>query len=266
MSEENLDDAELDQESAETEQPDVTDSPESVQDDAVDGDDTAEKPKKTGFQKRIDELTREKYEAQAQAKFFAEQLKSKETSQPATPANAAPAVAPKADDFDTYEEFIDALSDWKVDQKLAAREAATQAKAADNSKAEAQRVQATSMQARIAEGRDKYDDFDHVALNQAIPITQDMALAVADSEVGADLAYYLGSHLDEAARISQMTPSAQYRAIGKLEAKLESRPVQTAEKSKAPTPIKPVAKGAKATIDPNSMSIDEWMEWRKKTG
>lgn len=63
-----------------------------------------------------------------------------------------------------------------------------------------------------------------------------------------------------------MNPIASLRAMGKLEAKLESEPVTTATKSSAPAPITPVSKTSKVSTDPEKMSVDEWMKWRQKTG
>lgn len=185
MSDENTLEVEaLEPEALETEQPEELDSLDSEQDEADNGD-TAAKPKQSGFQKRINELVADREDWKRQAQYFAEIAKDKETKPAATVAEA-PSIAPKADDFDTYEDFIDALTDFKTDQKLAARDESQKATAAETRKTEAQQAQQTAMQAKISEGRGKYDDFDSVALSGNVPITQEMALAIGDSDVGAD--------------------------------------------------------------------------------
>jgi hypothetical protein len=94
-----------------------------------------------------------------------------------------------------------------------------------------------------------------------------MAETIQMSDVGPDLAYYLGSNPREADRISKLTPYSQAKEIGKLEAKLASEPVLKKTTS-APPPIAPISgrsTGAPSfdTTDPRSvksMSTSEWIE------
>ena len=79
--------------------------------------------------------------------------------------------------------------------------------------------------------------------------------------------YYLGSNPKDAERISRMSPLAQAKEIGKIEAKLSSNP-PVKKTTSAPAPISPVtarSSGAPAydTTDPRSiknMSASEWIE------
>jgi hypothetical protein len=81
------------------------------------------------------------------------------------------------------------------------------------------------------------------------------------------LAYYLGSNPKDAERISRMSPLAQAKEIGKIEAKLASDP-PVKRTTSAPAPISPVtarSSGAPAydTTDPRSiktMSDSQWIE------
>jgi hypothetical protein len=95
-----------------------------------------------------------------------------------------------------------------------------------------------------------------------------MAQTIQASDVGPDIAYYLGSNPREADRISRMSPYLQAKEIGKIEAKLADSPIPVKKTSSAPPPIKPVsAKGTSGssyeTTDPRSvsaMSTSEWIE------
>jgi len=115
--------------------------------------------------------------------------------------------------------------------------------------------------------RDKYDDYDQVARNPNVPITEVMAEAIYASDVGPEVAYYLGSNVKEAARISRLSPFLQAKEIGKIEAKLASDP-PVKKTSNAPAPISPVtARSAGATshdtTDPRSvksMTTGQWIE------
>ena len=94
-----------------------------------------------------------------------------------------------------------------------------------------------------------------------------MAETIQASDVGPDVAYYLGSNPREAERISRLSPYLQAKEIGKIEVKLTDNP-PVKRTTNAPPPIKPVtAKGAGTpvydTTDPRSisaMSASEWIE------
>jgi hypothetical protein len=94
-----------------------------------------------------------------------------------------------------------------------------------------------------------------------------MAETIQASDVGPDVAYYLGSNPREAERISRLSPYLQAKEIGKIEVKLTDNP-PVKRTTNAPPPIKPVTAktvGAPArdTTDPRSvkdMSTSEWIE------
>ena len=117
------------------------------------------------------------------------------------------------------------------------------------------------------EARSKYDDFEQVAYNPKLPITEVMAETIRSSDVGPELAYYLGTNPKDADRISRLTPLAQAKEIGKIEAKLASDPPMK-RTSSAPAPISPVtarSTGSPAydTTDPRStktMTDSQWIE------
>jgi hypothetical protein len=120
--------------------------------------------------------------------------------------------------------------------------------------------------------RDKYDDFEKVAYNPSLPITPVMAETIQASDVGPELAYYLGSNPREADRISRLSPYLQAKEIGKIEAKMADNPIPIKKTTSAPAPIKPVtARGTSAgtyeTTDPRSvtaMSTSEWIEAERR--
>jgi hypothetical protein len=94
-----------------------------------------------------------------------------------------------------------------------------------------------------------------------------MAETIQSSDVGPELAYYLGSNPKEADRISRMTPFSQAKEIGKIEAKLADNP-PVKRTTSAPAPISPVtarSSGSPAldTTDPRSiktMTTSQWIE------
>ncbi len=77
---------------------------------------------------------------------------------------------------------------------------------------------------REEEARNKYDDFEQVAYNPKLPVTETMAQTIQATENGPDVIYYLGSNPKEAERIARLSPLLQAREIGKIEAKLGANP------------------------------------------
>jgi hypothetical protein len=210
---------------------------------------TAEAPK-TFSQEELDaaigkRLAREqrKWEREQAAKAAEKQLKTL-------------VEIPPIEQFASPDEYADALAERKAEELLARREQA--------------RMQSEIIESyhdKEEEARVKYDDFEQVAYNPKLPITDAMAQTIQASEVGPDMAYYLGSNPKEAERISRLAPLQQAKELGKIEAKLADNPV-VKKTSSAPAPIAPVtarSTGSPATdtTDPRSiksMTTSEWIE------
>ena len=169
---------------------------------------------------------------------------------------AIPAEIPSVDAFNSPEEYAEVLAERKAEELIARRE-----------QARAQSELLESYHDREEEARNKYDDFEQVAYNPKLPITDVMAQTIQSSEIGPDMAYYLGTNPKEAERISRLSPFMQAKEIGKIEAKLSDNP-PVKKTSSAPAPIAPVnARSSSApaydTTDPRSvktMSTSEWIE------
>ncbi|CAB5194785.1 hypothetical protein UFOVP169_34 [uncultured Caudovirales phage] len=163
---------------------------------------------------------------------------------------------PTPEQFNSIDEYADALATRKAEELLVKREA-------DRQKTDL----LEAYQDREEEARSKYEDFEQVAYNPKLPITSVMAETIQASDIGPDLAYYLGTNPREADRISRLSPFLQAKEIGKLEAKMSSAPVLKKTTS-APPPIAPISgRGTGApthdTTDPRSiksMSTSEWIE------
>lgn len=203
---------------------------------------------KTFTQEELDAIVGKRL-AREQRKWEREQAQ-KAKSQP------VPTEPLKADDFADAQTYADALAERKAQELLARRDA------------EAER--AATLDAyhdREEEARTKYDDFEQVAYNPKLPVTETMAQTIQATDNGPDVIYYLGSNPKEAERIARLSPLLQAREIGKIEAKLGANP-PAKKTSTAPAPIAPVTartSGAPAydTTDPRSvknMSTSEWIE------
>jgi hypothetical protein len=167
-----------------------------------------------------------------------------------------PVEIPPIEQFNSPDEYAEVLAERKAEELLARREQA--------------RMQSEIIESyhdKEEDARNKYDDFEQVAYNPKLPITDAMAQTIQSSDVGPDMAYYLGSNPKEADRISRLSPLQQAKELGKIEAKLADNPV-VKKTSSAPAPIAPItarSSGSSATdtTDPRaikSMTTSEWIE------
>ena len=210
-----------------------------------------QQPSKTFTQEELDAIVGKRL-AREQRKWEREQAQKLAESQ--APKPAIPPADPN--DFETAQQYAEALAEQKARELLAQREAAKQ-----------QAALVEAYQELEETARDKYADFEQVAYNPNLPVTDVMAQTIQASEIGPDVIYWLGNNPKEAARISRLTPILQAREIGKIEAKLTSDP-PVRKTSSAPAPIAPVAArttgGASYdTTDPRSlktMTTSEWIE------
>ncbi len=187
-------------------------------------------------QKRIDKAIARQRAAERERdelKASIQQQQAKPGSQPAQ--NTVPPAAGKPDPakFATYEEYNEALVDWKVDQKTA--QLAQRGEAARR---------ASSFNERVATAKKAHADYDEVLAEAAsMPISPVMHDFIVESEHGPELGYYFGSNPEEAARIFALPPIAQTRAIVALEAQLAPK-AEPATPAASPTPTKTPAAAA----------------------
>ena len=191
--------------------------------------------------------------AREQRKWEREQalrLAEQQAKQPVAPP-------PAPDDFENAQAYAEALANQRAQELLAQREAAQQ-----------QAALLESYKDREEEARDRYEDFEQVAYNPNLPVTDVMAQAIQASDIGPEVIYYLGSNPKEASRISRLSPVLQAKEIGKIEVNLTSNP-PVKKTSTAPAPLAPVTatrsnSGPRYdTTDPRSlksMSTSDWIE------
>jgi len=229
-------------------EPDATAAPEVPQEPAPE----EQQHTKTFSQEELDAIVSKRL-AREQRKWEREQAQRLAELQ--APKPATPPTDPN--DFETAQQYAEALAEQKAQELLAKREAARQ---------QAEIVEA--YKDREEEAREKYEDFEQVAYNPNLPVTDHMAQAIQSSDIGPEVIYYLGSNPKEAGRISRLPPILQAKEIGKIEANLASNP-PVKKTSTAPAPLAPVtatrssSSPKRDTTDPRSvkeMSTSEWIE------
>ena len=211
---------------------------------------------KTFTQEELDAIVGKRL-AREQRKWEREQQRIAAETQT---VRSVPADVPPVDQFESPEAYAEALAYRKAEELVAKREQAKQ-----------QAALLESYHEKEEQARDKYEDFEQVAYNPNLHITEVMAQTIQASDIGPDVAYYLGANPKEADRIARMSPYLQAKEIGRIEAKLVADP-PAKKTTSAPAPIKPVTartSGAPAydTTDPRSiktMSASEWIEAERK--
>lgn len=229
------------------------------------------KPKTKPIQPRINELVAERNiardEAEA-AKLEKEQIRRELDELKAqldvlkTPAPQKElSDRPQRTAFTTEDDFQEALTDWKVEKRLA--EKAKEDADARQRAAHTQLIE--NWQTRLVQARTEFEDYDAVVGAAEINLPQWMLDAIVESEHGTRVAYHLAKNTPDAKRLLGLTPTAALRELGKLEDRLskeekaapESKTVP--EKSKAPTPLDPL-KGSSNQLGkaPSEMTYEEW--------
>lgn len=172
------------------------------------------------------------------------------------------AKKPDEDDFQTNAEFVEALTDWKVDQRQRAIAETMTKVDSDES--------ANDFFAVIDSGVDRYPDFNEVARTPADKggptITETMLEIMQESDDPIEIAYFFGKNVSESVRISKMSPLAAARAIGIIEAKVSGGTQRAPQKitTRTVTPSSPVTGKTIAGQKLESMSTKDFFESRNK--
>lgn len=209
--------------------------------------------KKNGFQKRIDKLNARVTAFQQETEYWKrEALKQSATATQAAPkVDQTPGTAegkPHIDSFDSHAEYVEALTDWKTEQKLKERDQRLAKSQLEVDQANALK----SHSSRVESFKGQHDDFDEMMENLAdVPRSPALEQIIVSSENGPALLYELAKNPDEAKRIALMGPLAAAREMGKLEARLSSpakAKTEVQKVTKAPRPMEPVGKGGKGLV------------------
>ena len=255
------------------------DEPENVPDPAPD--DEQEPPQNLGakarrrFEKLAAEVKELKAQIAAQPKTDA---KPESSTAPAPQQAVQPGTRPKpkpdgmnqeGKPYETYEDYVEDLADWKAEQRIAAerqRQVDQQAQAA--------------IRTKMDDARARYEDADETILPTAKTIHEAQIPAVVkqvieDSEVYVDLCYVAGSDPDELQKFIALAQRDPRAAIGKvfeyergIKEELAKNGTAAAapekKRTQAPAPPTPVGGASSRGFDVNddSLSADEWFQKR----
>jgi hypothetical protein len=231
----------------------------------VDGD-SSQTPKKdkdeeyTHDVRRMKTFMRRAFEAEAKLEAIQKQQPQNPNAQEQPVNQPQPTGRPVRDQFESYEDYQEALVDFKVDQRLSMHKQ----KETETS------ITKTFLQCE-AEVKKEIADYDEViAENSSMEIPGTVGAAMRESDLGPRLRYELAKNPELVAKLNAMTPIRAVVEFGKLEAKIQAE-IDTKKKappvkiSKAPEPITPVrSAGMQTGKKYEDMPMDEYVKARNE--
>lgn len=216
---------------------------------------------KPWYQKRIDEITAARRDAERRADQLLAMLEQNATQRvdPQQHVEQTPAQdRPVLENFSSYEEYTEALADWKVEQKFAQREQRQQAETA----AQAAQRQEAEFAARIRDAAAKTPEVMDAINDRTLPISPAMGDVIRSVANGPDVVLYLHQNRDEAARLYDMPPHVAAFELGRLAAGIQ--PAQPRRITTAPPPITPLSGGVAAhSVPVEKMTDAQFAKWRR---
>lgn len=247
---------------------------------------TRKKPK--GLEKRFSELTSARDAEKARADALEKRLadlenaaNEKRAPEPdAVPKDEFHIARPKVDNFKTYDDYMEALADWKMEKRDFDRAQDVYVKEVRQKQVEVVQTWETREKATKdrVEGYDQLVDKDFIQAFAGVDAKGRKTAGIAspeamtlllESNVGPDLLYELAEDDEKLAKFKSMSPARQCAYLGRLEDKYEAADEKTAKVTKAPPPSKSLPKGkavASKSIDPRNgpLSFADYKEWRKQ--
>lgn len=255
---------------------------EEVVEEHVDDEQPAEGGKKPPrpIQPRINELVKKQREAERQADYWRGVAEGR-TAPGNAPAAAPPAPAanikPVKESFQNYDEYVEALTDWKADTKVKAALADVNTRIenreSQQSAAQIQQNRAKNWTERSNATREILTDFDEVlSAAEGAVIDKHVAELLEDSPHGPALAYKLAKDPALLEKLNKSSPSAAAKEFGRMESVFDGVETNSpaaapaARTSKAPTPPTARAGGASSQKSLATASMDEYIKMRQQQG
>lgn len=226
------------------------------------------------LQKRFDELTRARYDAERRAAELEAQLaRQQRQDQIQRQISEIEASKPRPDAFGSLVEYGDALvahakksamteamAAW---QELQERSAAEQAVAINRQMAVQQQIERenTVLSDKFSSAVKEFPDFHKVVGNPDLPSVRGTPayLAMLEADNFAKIAYHLAKTPGEFDRVFSIAdPIRATREISRLDAQFSGNGATS-----APPPPPSRSGSTVASKDPKDMTTEEWMRWRE---
>lgn len=243
-----------------------------------DADDTKDaekdKPKKkSGYKRRIEKLVSQRETERRRVEELEARLARIESgagdaksSNKSVPEKAETAGKPNPDNFENHVDYVEALTDWKLEQR---EKAARAEQEKSRLKSEQENLVKAHIE-RVQSFAKKTEDFQEVLEGvDDVRVSAAVEGIILSSENGPELMYELAKNRAEFERVNKLPPTLASFEIGKLAAKLAAPKEQPKPEPKkltqAPKPIAPVGKATGAVQkSPEDMSYSEYERYRRE--
>lgn len=162
---------------------------------------------------------------------------------------------PKADSFQTSEEYSGALLQHTANQAALNTERIRAQGELQQAQQEAQVTEADIWELQREEARAQYPDYDLVLNNSTVQISASLQRALDMAPNKAQMVYTLAKNPQEAYRLNAMPPGQILQEFGMIQARFAQSPAALAPKAPPKPPIKPIGGGVPET------SKSEYKEW-----
>jgi hypothetical protein len=252
--------------------------------------------RKDAIQAEINASTRARHDAQRELEATRRELETARAERaalaappaaavkPVVDAGDAPQAMPEIDAFDDLNEYHTAVKTWAADDaarsarvavKARNAEIATERQAAEATAAQrAKQLAAESYTKQVDTFKVDHPDFDDLLAANDLSVTPVMEAAILTSTRGAEIAYHLLQHPEDAAALVADTTSIGPEGLSLVRRTLEARlaaaqtPTGTARgkrTTETPAPIRPVSLGSPATTKPlDELPIEDYMRIRNQ--
>ena len=224
-----------------------------------------------GFQRRIDELTRNWREEQRRVDALTQALLQQrgQTPQPEAPQPAQPAKLPTLEEFGYDEAKYQAALIEYADKRAAET---VEKRFAEYERQRAEQARAETFVGRAREYAQANPDFMDVLQSPTLPISESVQDLAKDLENGPELIHWLVKNPQEADRLMRLPERLQAFEAGRIADRLESK--KSAAKPAAPAapvvtkapPPPPTLEATEASGQkpPEEMTDDEWYRLQKR--
>lgn len=195
----------------------------------------AEFRKRTGTaERRAETAERRAEQAEARLKALQEPLTGKDKGGSSENEDGTFGLTkPDPTDLEKYKygeldaKYQDDITDYKVDLRLAQRDAKKETSQQEAAAQEQAEVLQKTYDTRVVDGIKAYDDFEEVVVEAAdngeFPLGEAVGLLALQSDVGHHVLYKIAGDLELAKKLDAMTPAQQGREFGRLEAQFSKR-------------------------------------------
>ena len=208
----------------------------------------AAKPKQKTQQtteRRIQELLQERHELREKLAELSKNGKQQVQTESRPASKLEAPKRPQQKDFSTWEDYesalakhVEDLADYKISQALEEREQKAAEKRKQDEIAQRNREIEKSWMERKTAAEAKHADFAETVKD--VPLSDVMDAWILDSDIGAEVLYWLGQNRSDAKRISELNPFKAARELTKLEDKLSGPLASTRRVTQATPPAREV--------------------------